>query len=243
MNLYESKTLQHVTGPALRPGGIELTQQALDYCRLGLNARVLDVGCGLGTTVEYLGIGQGLNAFGIDLSENLLKKGKQRTCDLLVSQARAATLPFGSALFDAVFCECVLTVLPDPASALAEFRRILKPDGYLVISDLYRKHNESDEDWGSIPVNSCLNGAVSRTCTEDRLRRTGFTPVLWEDHTDKIKLLAARIIFSYGSMKNFWAVSCGQSSRSSQALINVTARPGYGLSISRTSEYVTSLVN
>ncbi len=240
MNLYESKDLQRVTGATIRPGGIELTQKAVEYCGLGLNANVLDIGCGLGVTVEYLNTNQGLTAFGIDTSEILLQKGKQRTCGLPVSRAEALELPFAAGAFDAVFCECVLSILPDPSMALNEFRRILKPDGFLVISDLYRKQNETDEAWDFIPVTSCLNGAVSRACTENRLRDAGFWPVLWEDHTDKLKLLAAGIIFSYGSMKNFWAVSCGQSSKASQAKLTVNARPGYGLSISRKSNCLKS---
>ncbi len=240
LNLYESKDLQQVTGGAIRPGGIELTQKAVEYCRLRLNANVLDIGCGLGVTVEYLNTNQGLNAFGIDTSDILLKKGKQRTNGLPVSRAKAVELPFAAGSFDAVFCECVLSILPDPSMALNELWRILKPDGFIVISDLYRKHNESDGAWDFIPATSCLNGAVSRSCTENRLREAGFYPVIWEDHTDKLKLLAARIIFSYGSMKNFWTASCGCSSNASQTQLNVNARPGYCLSISKKSNRLKS---
>ena len=46
-------------------------------------------------------------------------------------------LPFAGAAFDLVFCLGLLETLPYPESVLSEFKRVLKPDGRLVLS-LYR---------------------------------------------------------------------------------------------------------
>ena len=45
---YESAELHAVTGPAIRPGGLELTARALEFCSFPDSARLLDVGCGSG---------------------------------------------------------------------------------------------------------------------------------------------------------------------------------------------------
>ena len=38
----------------MRPGGLELTGRAVTLCDFPSDARLLDVGCGMGSTVEYL---------------------------------------------------------------------------------------------------------------------------------------------------------------------------------------------
>ena len=65
---YESETVRAVTGPAIRPGGLALTRRAAEVCGLGPGARVLDVGCGTGATVQCLQAEFGAAAIGMDLS-------------------------------------------------------------------------------------------------------------------------------------------------------------------------------
>lgn len=48
----------------------------------------------------------------------------------------AERLPFAAAVFDGATVECVLSALPDPAAAVAELRRVLRPGGWLVCSDV-----------------------------------------------------------------------------------------------------------
>lgn len=46
----------------------------------------------------------------------------------------ALALPFGDALFDTVLCNQVLEHVPDPARAMAEAARVLKPGGHLLLT-------------------------------------------------------------------------------------------------------------
>jgi SAM-dependent methyltransferase len=50
-----------------------------------------------------------------------------------VSDAVAERLPFGDASFDTVVATLVLCSVEDPAAALAEARRVLRPDGALLL--------------------------------------------------------------------------------------------------------------
>ena len=46
-------------------------------------------------------------------------------------------LPFPDRSFDAAYLVSVLGEIPDPAAALAELRRVLKPGGRLVIGEIF----------------------------------------------------------------------------------------------------------
>jgi len=49
-----------------RPGGFEITEKAINFCKFPNNAKILDIGCGLGTTVDYLVQNHLFDAYGID---------------------------------------------------------------------------------------------------------------------------------------------------------------------------------
>ena len=231
--LYEAKEMRAVTGPAIRPGGLVLTERALTLCRLPAGARVLDVGCGVGATVEFLSRERGHVAFGVDASYLLLKEGMKEKPNLGLLQASAETLPFPDRCFSALFCECVLSLLPDPVSALKEFARVLNPGGFLILSDVYARMPDEASPLMHMPVRCCLKGAVGRQQIVTMVQESGLTAILWEDHSALLKQLAGQLIFSFGSLNAFWAASC---SGEAPEVIRETvqrARPGYYLLIAR----------
>lgn len=52
--VYENKDMRGVTGDTLRPGGMFLTDRAVKICDFKNGDKILDVGCGMGATVEKL---------------------------------------------------------------------------------------------------------------------------------------------------------------------------------------------
>ena len=130
--LYETEALRGVTGSAIRPGGLALTQKAADWCAFAPGARILDVGCGLGETVAYLSRVHHLRAVGLDASSLLLGEGRFADPDRPLIRGQAQTLPFADRVFQGLFCECVLSLVADPGAVLAEFHRVLAKDGLLV---------------------------------------------------------------------------------------------------------------
>ena len=76
--LYEQELLRQATGDALRPGGIELTARLLAQCDLPPDARLLDIGCGRGASLAWLGTQQAYHAIGVDSSTSLLREAAAR---------------------------------------------------------------------------------------------------------------------------------------------------------------------
>jgi len=110
------------------------------YC-----GRVIDVGCGFGTTLLALA-----KAFpeaemtGIDLSDPLLARARADADaaglqDRVVFQkADAERIPFDDASFDVALNINMVHIVANPVQMLNEIRRILKPDGYYFIADIRR---------------------------------------------------------------------------------------------------------
>ena len=102
--------------------------------------RLLDVGTGTGRLLELLAprISLGL---GVDASRAMLALARARLAGQAFSHcavrlADMYRLPIPDAGFDAVVMQMVLHHAEDPAAALAEAARVLRPGGRLVVVDL-----------------------------------------------------------------------------------------------------------
>lgn len=87
--------------------------------------RILDVGCGEGTTIVKLKqakIGKILE--GIDNSEDALRIGKSLYQGINIKSGDIYKLPYKDSSFDLLICTEVLEHLKNPRKALAELRRV-----------------------------------------------------------------------------------------------------------------------
>jgi ubiquinone/menaquinone biosynthesis C-methylase UbiE len=98
----------------------------------------VDAGCGTGWYAAGLRRAcaadlPGLQVLGVDLSIGMLGKARAAGASPVL-QADAACLPFPDGSVDVIATRGVLHHLPDVPAALAEWRRVLRPDGAVVIS-------------------------------------------------------------------------------------------------------------
>lgn len=97
-------------------------------------AAILDAGCGTGGLLRALRrMERGWRLAGTDLSPLACELTRERT-GALVLEGSVEQMPFGSGSYAAIVSCDVLCQVPDPQRALAEFRRVLKPDGALVLT-------------------------------------------------------------------------------------------------------------
>jgi SAM-dependent methyltransferase len=234
--IYESKQLRSVTGPAIRPGGLALTGRAMDFCHFPSEARLLDVGCGVGATVSYLRSRFQMNACGLDISAPLLEEGKSGDDALPLLRARAEHLPFGMGSMDGIICECVLSLISEPDRALREFYRVLSPNGKLILSDIYLRGPRINDrfTWEAYysrteSVVDCLQGFPPSCPVMELLSEAGLAVLLWEDHTPLLMELAARLVLAGGTIDAFRQdMEKTGCSGGSQAVLQMD-RPGYYL--------------
>jgi SAM-dependent methyltransferase len=227
--LYEKDNLRSVTGSTIRPGGLSLTARAMEFCKFAATARLADIGCGSCGTLEYLLHKHSIDALGLDPSSVLLNAGLHRDSGLRLVRGITEALPFRQGWFDGVFCECVLSLLADSRPAFRELSRVLKPGGFLIITDMYQRSPASMPKFEPLPVRCCLWGARPREEMLEILSRHGFSLCLWEDHTDALKELAARLILAHGSLEPFWKSACPGKMQEAA----IVATPGYFLLIAR----------
>jgi SAM-dependent methyltransferase len=106
---------------------------------------LLDAGCGPGTITldlaQWLAPGE---VVGIDQGAEQITAAKQQAAQQAVPNVRFEvadiyTLPFPEGSFDAVYCNAVLVHLREPAKAVREFYRVLKPGGVVGIRNGYNQ--------------------------------------------------------------------------------------------------------
>ncbi len=104
----------------------------IDFAGVGPGERVIDVGCGTGSLTFALGEAADIAEIAaVDLSPVFVEEAERRNSDprIHIQQADACALPFEDGRFDRALSLLVLHFIPDPAKAVGEMRRVVRPGG------------------------------------------------------------------------------------------------------------------
>lgn len=122
----------HASGPDL----VEMVQAA----QLTGHEHLLDAGCGTGHTALTFAphVAQ---VIAYDLAESMLAQGRGLAAERGITnidfrKGDVETLPFEDATFDVITTRYSAHHWPNPQAALREFRRVLRPNGRLLIGDI-----------------------------------------------------------------------------------------------------------
>src|SRR5246500_2373750 len=102
-----------------------------------VGGRVLEVGVGTGISLPHYS--RDLKICGIDISEPMLRKARERVDEYELSNVEslrvmdAEHLEFPDASFDVIVAQYVITTVPNPEATLDEFARVLRPGGEIVL--------------------------------------------------------------------------------------------------------------
>ncbi len=103
--------------------------------------RILDAGCGDGTFARTLAR-SGARVVGVDADPAMVEAACGAAADGGIEatfvEGELERLPFPDASFDVVIAVTVLCFVPEPASAIRELVRVLRPGGPLVLGELGR---------------------------------------------------------------------------------------------------------
>jgi phosphatidylethanolamine/phosphatidyl-N-methylethanolamine N-methyltransferase len=122
-----------VFGPVFRQGRASAIRAAE---RIG--GRILEVG--VGTGISLPGYAKTSLVTGVDISEPMLDKARERVRKLKLGNVEkiavddAEALSFADNEFDVVVAQYVVSAVPHPERALDEFARVCKPGGEIIIT-------------------------------------------------------------------------------------------------------------
>jgi SAM-dependent methyltransferase len=122
--------------PAGRRRADRRAELFVEHAKLAPGVRALELGCGTGVFLEKTAR-SGAALHGIDLSEDLLAKAKDRMAGapgVTLDRGNAEAMPYPDAHFDAVYGSSVLHHL-DLDAALREVFRVTRPGGRIVFAE------------------------------------------------------------------------------------------------------------
>ena len=183
-NSYETYPFSEKSTKVMRPGGLTLTDEMISACNLDGFAKILDVGCGIGTVVHHLRARYGYDAMGIDCSQRLIQTGILNVPNLPIKVANAEELPYLDETLDCILMECTLSVFQKPQQVLKETYRVMKSSAKLVISDVYVKEQSSS---ASIKI---------WEETEKMIVNQGFKILKWSEKTTLLNSYIAEMIWN-----------------------------------------------
>lgn len=150
---------------------------------------ILDAGCGTGGSSRLLAAQFGCTVTGIDLSTDFIDTARTLTrwcrLDQTVSfkQGSVLDLPVETGSVDGVLCQHILLNVQDKAGALAEFFRVLKPGGSLILHEITKGEGPEPTmpvPWASDEGTSFL---IPWEGLEKMIVSTGFHPAHVSDDT------------------------------------------------------------
>lgn len=155
---------------------------ATDHAHPGPGEVCVDLGSGRGTDTLRLAeaVGAGGEAWGFDLSAEMVAKAEKQAAALGIRNARfrrtdfaRLELPDGAA--DLVISNCAINHAPDKQAVWKEIFRVLKPGGRFAVSDIYAV-TPVPEKWRASPeaVAECWAGAVTRQEYLSQVAQAGF---------------------------------------------------------------------
>jgi ubiquinone/menaquinone biosynthesis C-methylase UbiE len=163
------------------------------------DGHVLEVGVGTGKNFSYYPAG--IEVTGIDLSDRMLARARQKAGKLgrsiQLREMDAQQLDFPDDTFDAAAATFVLCSVPDPKRGLREMARVVKPGGRIVLLEHVRIDHPAII--GKVmdlldPLVACLMGPHINRRTAETVQRAGLEVEGVEDLAPRglVKLIVAR---------------------------------------------------
>ena len=116
----------------------------LDFADFSTDTSILDVACGTGELAKLLlEKNPQQQITGVDISESMLKiacKKLEAYSNVSLLRASVTSLPFDNDSFDLIICANAFHYFENPELALTEMKRVLKPQGEIIILDWCRDY-------------------------------------------------------------------------------------------------------
>jgi ubiquinone/menaquinone biosynthesis C-methylase UbiE len=176
---------QDALDESLDPVGREMLFDLVAEMGLSPDATVLDVGSGSGRRSIELARHLGVMVCGIEPSSHNLNTARHKLKEAGKAHAHldqrvsfmsgtARNLPIADQSADLVWCRDVLCLVDPIAEAYAEFRRVLRPGGRVLVYQMFATNRlePAEADW-LLPVLGCSAASMRPEVTETAIGRAG----------------------------------------------------------------------
>ena len=213
-----------------RPGGFALTRQMFQFAGIeipeagaaetestdpAVPLRVIDIGCGTGGTMRWLSEHfPDWQISGLDKNPDVHEPG-------WIETGCAEKLPYPDQTADIILMECSCSKAAEPAAALREVYRVLKPEGWLLMSDMYARKKE-------LFLDGMLGRLESAKTIRDRLAEAGFVLAKMQDASGALAEWIGQQIFDGNLEFVCAALGAERKKRPAVILLRRRSRPGYG---------------
>ncbi|WP_114326245.1 class I SAM-dependent methyltransferase [Candidatus Colwellia aromaticivorans] len=188
--LYQLPLTQLLLGDSFHPGGLTLTKKLAQKTLINRQSLVLDVAAGKGTSAKYLSAHYGAQVFALDLGlenlQDLLPSSSGRNKNLMPIVGDALSLPFVDNALDVVLCECTLCTFSNKSSALKEMYRVLRPGGFIAISDIYLNQPLPQSLTQDVSRWLCVADSCSALQSQECISATGFNKIQFNDESQHL---------------------------------------------------------
>jgi ubiquinone/menaquinone biosynthesis C-methylase UbiE len=138
---------------------IQPPEQLIERSGIRKGMHVLDLGCGSGAFTPFIArvVGQKGRVYALDIQADMLKQLEKKLSkpenndikNIKLIEGNAYELPFEDGSIDLVNMVTVLQEIPDRNRALRQVKRVLKPGGFLAVTELFP---DPDYPWKSTTV-------------------------------------------------------------------------------------------
>jgi ubiquinone/menaquinone biosynthesis C-methylase UbiE len=138
---------------------IQPPSQLIERSGIKKGMQVLDLGCGSGAFTTFIAraVGEKGRVYALDIQADMLKQLENKLSkpenkdiqNIKLIEGNAYELPFDKGSLDLVNMVTVLQEIPDRNKALQEVKRVLKPGGFLAVTELFP---DPDYPWKSTTI-------------------------------------------------------------------------------------------
>lgn len=171
-----------------------------EAANLSSDDRVIDLGCGYGSTARYLARNYGCSVIGITISNEELKLANQRAKEygyddlLKFEYGDFHNIEYPDASFDVVWSQEAFLHGADKDRILSECYRVLKPGGTLIFSDILVRRDTPQADRERLYDRLKTTDIWDRPDYDEALTRHGFEVLKQEDHSQYVALTYGGIV-------------------------------------------------
>ncbi|MGA2667618.1 MAG: class I SAM-dependent methyltransferase [Ignavibacteria bacterium] len=155
-DVYDTSVMsEYDKGDVIREKYFELLDTVISYLDYSDGIKILDIGIGTGLLVEKLP--PYIPVYGIDISEKMMKKLKEKKLNVKLRLGSFLKIPFENQFFDRIISTIAFHHVSygNKNRAFDEMDRVLKPGGRILIGDLMI---ENDDDKEKLRLNCAESG-------------------------------------------------------------------------------------